>query len=117
MKASDITVVGASKGAVIAMHVSGISKSKDLNFVYLAACNSGNDEAYPELKFYGNILSIYESSDQIGGSCIRFKERSASTISDYKEIEINTGRSHGFLYQPLPVWMQPTVAWAIGKRQ
>lgn len=56
VKAGNITVAGASKGAVIAMHVSGFAKRKELNFVFLAACNDGNFESYPALQFYGNIL-------------------------------------------------------------
>lgn len=114
VRASDITVVGASKGAVIAMHVSGFAKNKELNFVFLAACNDGNFEAYPALQLYGNILSIYEKSDDIGESCIRFKEKSVATIVHYKEVQINTGLRHGFLFNPIPEWMQPAKAWAYG---
>lgn len=115
VRASDITVVGASKGAVIAMHVSGFAKNKELNFVFLAACNDGNFESYPALQLYGNILSIYEKSDDIGESCIRFKEKSVATIVHYKEVQINTGLQHGFLFNPIPEWMQPAKAWAYGK--
>lgn len=112
--ANDITVVGASKGAVIAMFVSTLLKNKDVNFVFLAACNDGNFESFPEINFYGNILSIYEKSDDIGESCIRFKNKASTTINHYKEIEINTGLHHGFLFQPLPEWVTPTVKWSNG---
>ncbi|HUM48276.1 MAG TPA: alpha/beta hydrolase [Chitinophagales bacterium] len=112
--AKDITVVGASKGALIAMHVSDFVKNKEMNFVFLAACNDGNFESFPEIRYYGNILSIYERSDGIGESCYRFREKSAATVSHYKEIEISTGLEHGFLFRPLPEWMKPTVAWANG---
>ncbi|MEO6166644.1 MAG: alpha/beta hydrolase [Chitinophagales bacterium] len=112
--AKDITVVGASKGALIAMHVSTFVKNKEMNFVFLAACNDGNFQSFPEIAFYGNILSIYERSDDIGESCIRFKEKSAASISHYKEIEINSGLEHGFLFRPIPEWMKPAVGWANG---
>ena len=112
--AKNITVVGASKGAVIAMYVSTFLKSKDVNFVFLAACNDGNFESFPDINFYGNILSIYEKSDDIGESCIRFKNKPSSAIAHYKEVEINTGRKHGFLFQPLPEWMKPTIKWSNG---
>lgn len=114
VSAKNITVVGASKGAVIAMYVSTFLKSKDVNFVFLAACNDGNLGSFPDINFYGNILSIYEKSDDIGESCIKFKNKSSSTIAHYKEIEINTGKKHGFLFQPLPEWMNPTLKWANG---
>lgn len=111
----DITVIGASKGALIAMHVSSILKNGQLNFVFLAACNDGNYEAYPDLQFYGNILSVYERSDDIGSSCYRFKEKSVKTMAHYKEIEINTGLQHGFLFRPLPQWTVPAIEWANGR--
>ncbi len=110
----NITVVGASKGAVIAMYVSTFLKNKNINYVFLAACNDGNFESFPDINFYGNILSIYEKSDNIGESCTRFRNKSSATISHYKEVAINTGLQHGFLFQPLPQWMNPAVKWANG---
>jgi len=115
VKANDITVIGASKGALIAMYVSTFVKNRDVNFVFLAACNDGNFSAFPDIQFYGNILSIYEKSDDIGESCIRFKNKASSTIDHYKEIEINTGLQHGFLFRPLPQWVTPATNWANGK--
>lgn len=115
VNAADITVIGASKGAVIAMFVSTYMKNENLNFVFLAACNDGNFEAFPDIRFYGNVLSIYEKSDDIGESCIRFRNKAGNTIHHYKEVEINTGRSHGFLFRPLPEWINPAMKWAEGK--
>jgi hypothetical protein len=114
VKANDITVVGASKGAVIAMYVSTFVKQRDMNFVFLAACNDGNFQSNPDISFIGNILSIYEESDNIGESCIKFKDKASGTINHYKEIEINTGLQHGFLFKPIPDWIKPTIAWANG---
>ncbi|MGB3076693.1 MAG: alpha/beta hydrolase [Chitinophagales bacterium] len=114
VESKNITVIGASKGALIAMHVSAILKNKELNFVFLAACNDGNFQAFPEIQFYGNILSIYEKSDDIGESCASFREKSVSTISRYKEIEINTGLQHGFLFKPVSEWTKPAMEWANG---
>ncbi len=108
----NITVIGASKGAIIAMFVSAYSKNKKLNFVFIGACD---DELYDKAKdivFYGNILSIYEKSDVTNGqSCIKFKNKS-SFISQYKEIALNTGLRHGFLYKPISEWLVPAVNWA-----
>jgi alpha/beta superfamily hydrolase len=114
VEAKNITVVGASKGAVIAMYVSTFLKNKEVNFVFLAACNDGNFEGFSDIQFYGNILSIYEKSDDIGESCIRFKNKASTTINHYKEMEINTGLQHGFLFRPLAEWMKPAIAWANG---
>jgi hypothetical protein len=107
----NITVIGASKGAGIAMFVSYFAKNPDLNFVFMAGCSDNLLSVYPKLEFYGNILSIYEKSDTFAGSCAKFKTRSAH-IRNYKEIEINTGLRHGFLYRPIPEWLDPAALWA-----
>lgn len=108
-KAADITVVGASKGGAIAMLVSGIAKHPGVNYVFLGCC-PGTFAA--QGKLCGNILSIYELSDDIGQSCGNVRQKSPNPIPNFKEIAINTGRHHGFLYHPLAEWVEPTVAWA-----
>jgi hypothetical protein len=112
VEAKNITVIGASKGALIAMYVSTFLKNHDLNFVFLAACNEDNFTSFPDLRFHGNILSIYERSDDIGRSCLRFRDKASSNIIHYKEIELNTGLQHGFIFRPLPEWMKPAMDWA-----
>jgi hypothetical protein len=111
----DITVIGASKGASIAMYVSTYLKNTSVNYVFMAACYESGPESDPEINFYGNILSIYEKSDQ-AGSCVDFKIKSQG-ISNYKEIAINTGLRHGFLYKPIPEWLNPAIRWANGDRK
>jgi hypothetical protein len=110
-KPADITVVGASKGAVIAMYVSTFLNNKDVNFVFMSACNDYNFEA-TDINFSGNILSIYEKSDGIGKSCEQFRQRSKASVHHYKEVALNTGLKHGYFYQPRPEWMNPVVQWA-----
>lgn len=107
-----ITVIGASKGAVIAMMCSSYLNNKDVNFVFLAGCNKDLLEGFQDIKFQGNILSIYEKSDDIGRSCAAFKKRPSQIIPHYKEIELHTGLKHGFLYRPLPEWVIPAIKWA-----
>ncbi len=112
VKPNDITVVGASKGAIISMFISSYLKNNDVNFVFLAGCNDDILKSFPEIQFCGNILSIYEKSDDIGHSCSKFEKTTALKISHYKEIELNTGLKHGFLYKPLPEWIEPAIKWA-----
>ncbi|HYJ64943.1 MAG TPA: hypothetical protein VEV62_14450 [Parafilimonas sp.] len=112
VKPNDITVVGASKGAIISMLISSYLKNKDVNFVFLAGCNNDILKRFSEIQFCGNILSIYEKTDYIGHSCLNFKQSSNQAIPHYKEIELNTGLKHGFLYKPLPEWMEPAIKWA-----
>jgi len=112
--AGNITVVGASKGAAIAMLTSTLLKNKDINFVFIAGCNDDNFKRLPPIKFCGNILSVYERSDDIAGSCTPIKNLSSQLVPHYKEIELNTGLKHGFLYQPLVEWVEPVIQWAKG---
>jgi hypothetical protein len=113
IQAQRITVIGASKGAAIAMLVSTSAKNSELNFVFMAACSDNFLNTNPQLGFYGNILSIYEKSDTFAGSCVKFRSRPGN-IGHYKEIEINTGLRHGFLYRPVKEWLYPATRWANG---
>lgn len=107
---SHITVVGASKGSVIASLVSTRLKLPGVRYVLLANCNQWLvREMKPKLT--GKILSIYEASDEIGGTCKSVAEQSPD-ISEFKEIRLETGLGHGMLYRPLKEWVGPAVAWA-----
>ncbi len=109
VKSNDICVIGASKGAAIAMLVSTLEKDKDVKYVLMAACNEGNRSMLnPDL--YGQVLSIYEKSDAIGKSCESIKADSKG-ISRYKEIMLNTGLAHGFIYKPMKEWMLQVDGW------
>lgn len=105
----NITVIGASKGAAIAMQVSDLLKDKNVRFVLMAGCSEMTKDIY-HFNLYGRVLSIYEKSDQVGRSCKGMKSVS-SGISKFKEIELSTGKMHGFIYQPLEEWVQPACEW------
>lgn len=111
---SDITVVGTSKGSIIAMLVSVDLQNKDVNYVFIGDCDDEVFENIKAINFCGNILSIYEKTDEYGQTCIKFKNKSTLPIPHYKEIELNTGLKHGFLYKPLPEWVNPSIKWASG---
>jgi len=107
--AGHITVVGASQGSWIAMLVSTYLKNRDVNFVFIAACSA--DPGFLKLvDLHGNILSIYEKTD-VAHSCTEFRN-DGTGIKAWKEIELNTGLQHGFLFRPLKEWIEPTVEWA-----
>ncbi|WP_299156915.1 alpha/beta hydrolase [uncultured Christiangramia sp.] len=109
-----ITIVGTSKGGYIAQYVSTLANNPDLNFVFIASYRNNDIENIPEINYCGNILTIYEKSDPFGVSAIERKENSSCEIKNFKEIEINTGLRHGFLFKPLKEWIQPTIKWANG---
>ncbi|MCS6991139.1 MAG: hypothetical protein NZL95_04685 [Chitinophagales bacterium] len=113
-EAKHITLIGGSKGAVIAMHVAAYLKNPDLNVVLLGGCHDGTFSAYPSLKLYGNVLSIYEATDRVAQSCEPLRKRSGEGLSRYKEVKIHTGADHGFQFRPYEEWVQPALRWARG---
>lgn len=112
VKPSKITVIGTSKGGYIAQFVSSIAKNKDLNYVFIGSCGEEDIIKIQDINFSGNVLSIYEKSDILGQSCVNMKLKSVNTVSRFKEIELNTGLKHGFLFKVLPEWLEPSVKWA-----
>ena len=111
---SHITVVGASKGSLIAMLVSTILRNQEVNFVFMAGCTDMVLYKF-DIDFCGNVLSIYDYKDEIAGTCEKFFKNAAG-ITRYKEIKLNVGTGHGIVYKPLKEWIKPVVRWAKGKK-
>lgn len=107
--ADNITVIGASKGAVIAMLVSS-RLTTAIRYVLMASCNEYIFETF-SLSLHGHVLSIYEASDEIGQTCRPLFDRSPE-IGERREIRLETLLRHGFIYRPLEAWMRPALAWA-----
>lgn len=110
---SNITVVGASKGGLIAMQLSTLLGNKEINYVLLACCVEAALYRF-DIALTGNILSIYDEKDDQVMSCRKFIDKSPG-VANYKEIVLKVGTGHGFLYTPLKEWIDPTVKWANGK--
>ena len=112
--AEKITVVGASKGAWIAIYVSHLLANDDINYVLLSICHPDTvqEMIQNEITLYGNLLSIYDSGDALAGSCLElFSFSDGHGIARYDEVVLDIGTGHGILYQPLIEWMLPTVEW------
>ncbi|HEX7998726.1 MAG TPA: hypothetical protein VF528_10080 [Pyrinomonadaceae bacterium] len=105
-----ITVVGASRGGVIAIAVSSQLRNRDLNFVIMAAC--GDSPIYRTFRsdLWGNVLAIYDYKDTVG-PCEKFFA-TATGLNRHKQIEVRLGVGHGLLYRPLKEWVEPVVEWA-----
>ena len=113
--AKDITVVGASKGAGIVIYVSHFLDNEDINYVIMGICHPNIVEELVGAEVYlsGNVLSIYDSSDDYAGSCQElFSASDGKGISRYDEVVLDIGTGHGILYQPLDEWILPAVQWA-----
>jgi hypothetical protein len=116
--AKNITVVGASKGAGIAVYVSHYLENKEINYVILGICHPDTVQGFERdrITLQGNVLSIYDSVDIFAGSCQGLFEFSEGRgISRHEEIVLNMGIGHGILYKPLDEWILPTVGWAKNK--
>jgi hypothetical protein len=113
--AKNITVVGASKGAGIAVYISHFLENKEVNFVIMAICHPDEVETLKQgqIFLYGDVLSIYDATDQFAGSCQElFSFSEGRGISTHEEIVLSIGTGHGILYKPLDEWILPTVQWA-----
>ena len=107
---SRITVAGASKGSVIAALVSTRLGEDGVRYVLLANCNDWLIRTH-DPRLSGDILSIYEVSDDIGGSCAPLVARSPR-VRRFEELRLETGLGHGIVYRPIQQWLAPAVAWA-----
>jgi hypothetical protein len=114
-----ITVVGASKGGVIAIITSALLHNRDVNFVFLACCYEAALKNLQDtgMQVAGNILSIYDSTDDTGcGSCQGFFTSAlGKKLGSTKEIVLHMGLGHGILYRPLSEWVESVIAWVNDK--
>lgn len=107
--ATQVAVVGFSKGGGIAVRASALLADARVRFVFLAACGDGSrSETYPDVR--GRFLSVIEKSDTSGRSCRPLFEHATKPIVS-EEIEISTGAGHGAFYRPRLEWVAPVLAW------
>ncbi|MCP4899559.1 MAG: alpha/beta hydrolase [bacterium] len=109
-----ITVVGASKGAGIAVLISHEVNDPDLSYVLLAIC-SGDLVARLDdngICISGRVLSIFDHADSIAGSCDLLRDQCVKRLTAFNEIKLQVGAGHGVLYRPLAEWTEPTARWA-----
>jgi hypothetical protein len=110
--ADRITVVGFSKGGIIAIAVSSLVANEQIRYVLLGACSRFVFDD-TEFRLTGRVLSIYEGSDSVGVSCEPlFKRSPAAAVLE--EIRIDTGYRHGAFYEPRADWLVPTRRWIGG---
>lgn len=108
-----ITVVGASKGGIIAAYVSNLLREQGLNYVFLSGLFEKclQDE---ELRLWGNVLSIHDSADTQSITPTLFFQRSAGQ-GRFREIVLDLGLGHGLIYQPRREWIDPMLQWLAEK--
>jgi hypothetical protein len=108
VRPSRISLVGFSRGGQTTAYASSDLAAAGINTALLAICTDGDFARDPPLVLGGNLLSIYETSDELG-SCNKLATR--SHLASFKEVAISTGKKHGAFFQPLPDWVKPLKAW------
>ena len=111
-----VGVVGASMGAGIALLASTRLQEPGVRFAVLGACLSQNARRLVTEEGRGpsgRILSIRETSDDFTEPCPAWAGAEGAPSLVVREIVLETGLAHGFLYRPLPQWIDPAVAWLV----
>jgi hypothetical protein len=113
-----VSVVGASMGASIAFLAWARLQSPEVRFCTLGACLSENVRALlrgGRKAPLGPLLAVREASDDYTEPCPAWGEdRESASRVHAREIVLHTGLAHGFLYRPLPEWVDPVAEWASG---
>ena len=107
--ADSITVLGASKGGMIAATVSHILKHPHIRYVILAGLFPALFEK-SGVRLYGDVLSIHDSADKFPNAPDIFFENSPG-LSRYKKVVTDTGLGHGLLYKPYSIWTEEVLAF------
>lgn len=110
---TNITVIGASKGAIIASHISN-KNLNPVNYVLLAG-NNEYQEKNNDWKFHGQVLCFYDLSDTIAGGNYDYWKNRENYTNKFEQIELKTHLGHGFLYKPLKEWIEPTLKWILNQ--
>lgn len=114
VKPRQLVLVGASSGWGIVLGVSDKLQDKRMKYVMMGGCWPETWKNYESLRLKGHFLSIIERSDP-HKTCGRiFSNR--NTVSSFREIELNTGLSHGFFYRGWRHWIDPVVDWELKSR-
>jgi pimeloyl-ACP methyl ester carboxylesterase len=111
-----ITLLGGSMGAAIALRAALVMQEPDLRVAVLGACLSltvpGLVEEYGRAPA-GRLLTVRDTSDETSEPCPAWEDDPARhPLLRAREVVIATGQSHGFLYRPLPEWVEPFLEWA-----
>lgn len=106
--ASNITLIGFSRGSQLAAMTAARFNTYEINTVLMAGCFNGDIVLEPAITLGGRLLSIYETTD-IPGSCQTLAARSELTTFD--EHYITTGLKHGAFYKPSESWLRHIREW------
>ena len=108
----NITLIGGSKGAVIAMTIQNTLQNPSVRSVLLAGMFPsivGSDT----MQLYGHVLSIFATNDTLVVDPQPLVTRSKE-LQEFKSIEVSSPYGHGLLFKPYAEWVEPAILWARG---
>jgi hypothetical protein len=103
-----VTVAGFSKGGLLARATAAELADPALNFVFMAACGPRAPDSGRTGTLKGRILSLYDESDEMAGSCGSLFAPEMET----KEVKLATGLRHGVFFRPRKDWVDLVADWA-----
>lgn len=114
----NITIAGFSKGGNMALIAATRPSVSRPNIVSLAGCGKINlSRVYRDFlandaaAMRGRLLSIYDQSDRVAGSCKAAADKAQGL--KFTETVIDTGLGHGAFYKANPVWLDLVADWAL----
>lgn len=106
-----ITVVGFSKGAALARRAAAELGDPNVGFAILAGCPKKPENLEPWVpRMAGRMLSLYDSSDEMVGSCKPAFEKAPGVKGT--ETVLSVGKRHGTFFEPRPEWVKPVLHFA-----
>ncbi len=115
----NITIMGYSKGGLIALSAAAWTQEPRVNYVILAGCAT---DRRPELRkaqaagapnYKGRMLSIFDAADPEFGSCQPLFDTAGADVRG-SERRIETGLGHQAFASVSVVWFDPTVEFISG---
>ena len=121
--AKNITVAGHSKGGLMTMLVMSMLANPDIAYVNFAGCGKEGSGVEGYLQFAerrasmarGQLLSAYDRSDQIAGSCKPALDK--MTRATVTERVLDLGGGHDLFSSPNAAWLDILQAWAERRKE
>jgi hypothetical protein len=120
--AKKITLGGHSKGGMITLLVMASLANADIAYVNFAGCGLKGSGFEGYIQFAqnrasmarGRLLSAYDRSDQIAGSCKPALDKMTNAIVTERVLDLGGG--HELFYSPKSEWLDILQAWAERKQ-
>lgn len=107
---SNITILGGSKGGIIACYASHKLKDEDINLIVMAGFFDRLKKD-PQMEVWGRVLAIHDDADRNGIDPKYFLRKSPG-VSEDKVVVTDNGWGHGLIFEPRSAWIREVVKWS-----